>query len=256
MKDASKHMSAILRRVKENGYVLMLDFDGVLSPIVKIPSNARVSLVARRALAACVKKMPVAILTGRTLADIEKRVALKDVIYAGSHGLEWKMLGRAHRRNLSRNTLSEFAKARRALLKYSKLFPSLFVEDKKDCLALGYRSLSKKQVIRFRHGASRIMNGVAQAGTIRVVDNLYTFEIMPGFEWTKGECARHIFKTVSKKRSVAVYIGDTLTDEDAFRVFTKGGVTIRVGKDSASVAQYYFKSRSGVDRFLRRMAHA
>ena len=52
-----------------------------------------------------------------------------------------------------------------------------------------------------------------------------------------------------------MYIGDSLTDEDAFRTLTDG-ITIRVGKSGASAAQYYFKSRSGVDRFLRRIAHA
>ena len=254
MKDAGKHMSDILRRIKKNGCVLMLDFDGVISPIVKIPSRARVSPVARRALAACVEKMPVAIISGRTLSDIEKRVGLRNVIYAGSHGLEWKVNGRVRRKRIAPKTLSAFETARRALLYNAKLFPSLFIEDKRHSVAFGYRSLSKKQATQFRDGANKTIATAVRVGTIRAIDNLYTFEIMPVSEWTKGECAKHIFDTVAQKGSVAVYIGDTLTDEDAFRALTDG-ITIRVGKSHASVAQYYCKSRSGVDKFLRRIAH-
>src|SRR3989338_3570703 len=89
---------------------------------------------------------------------------------------------------------------------------------------------------------------------IRVIDNLCTFEIMPGSEWTKGECARHIYDATAKGSALAIYIGDSLTDEDAFRVFAKSGITIRVGKSHTSFAKYYFKSRSGVNRFLHKIS--
>ena len=253
MKDVDRHWGAISKRIR-NGCVLILDFDGVLSPITKIPSGARVSPVARRALVACAEKMSVAIISGRALSDIEKRVGLKGVTYAGSHGLEWKMNDHVRRKKISPKVLLAFQTARKSLLRYAKLFPKLFVEDKSGCLALGYRSLSKNQVVQFREGANKITDIAVLAGKIRVIDNLYTFEIMPVSEWTKGECAKHIFDAVAQKGSVAVYIGDSLTDEDAFRTLTDG-ITIRVGKSHASVAQYYFKSRSGVDKFLRRIAH-
>src|SRR3989338_9186057 len=78
---------------------------------------------------------------------------------------------------------------------------------------------------------------------IRVIDNLCTFEIMPGSEWTKGECARHIYDATAKGSALAIYIGDSLTDEDAFRGFAKSGITIRVGKSHTIFAKYYFNSR-------------
>ena len=233
----------------------MLDFDGVLSPITKMPGEARISPAARRALGVCAKKMPIAIISGRTLSYIERRVGLKGVVYAGSHGLEWKVNGRVRRKKVSLKALLAFEATRRSLLRYVKLFPELFIEDKRHCLALGYRSLSKNQAVQFCDGANEIIDKAVRSGTIRIIDNFYTFEIMPVSEWTKGECARHIFDTVAQKGSVAVYIGDSLTDEDAFRAL-KNGITIRVGKSSSSTAQYYFKSRSRVDKFLRCIARA
>ena len=247
-------MDSIIARIRNRGCVLMLDFDGVLSPIVKLPSEARMSSATRQALTACVKKMPVAIITGRTLPDIEKRVGLRDVIYAGSHGLEWKIDGRVHRKRIYQKTLSAFEVARRSLLRHAKLFPEMFVENKSYGLALGYRSLSTAQARRFRVGATDIVKKFDRTSRIRVIDNLYTFEIMPDSEWTKGDCARHIYNTTAKGSALAIYIGDGLTDEDAFRVFAKSGITIRVGKSHTSFAQYYFQLRSGVNRFLHNIS--
>jgi len=247
-------MDSIVADIRNRGCVLMLDFDGVLSPIVKIPSNARISPVARRSLAACAKKMPVAIITGRTLSDIEKRVGLKGVMYAGNHGLEWKIDGRVHRYEIPQNARAAFDVVRRSLLQYAKLFPQLIVEDNNYGLAFGYRSLSASQAAHFRIGATEISDNFVRAGGIRVIDNLLTFEIMPMSEWTKGSCARHIYNAARKGNALAIYIGDSLTDEDAFRVFANSGITFRVGKSHTSLAQYYFKSRSGVNRFLHNIS--
>lgn len=247
-------MAKILGRIHNKGCVLILDFDGVLSPLVNIPSDARISRSARLALEICADRIPVAVITGRALSDIKKRVGLPKLVYAGSHGLEWEMRGRVHRRNISRKAQLVFATARRALVRYSKKIPALFVENRRYGFALGYRSLSKKQAAQFRQSATEILDTVAQARSLRAIDNLYTFEIMPMSGWTKGDCAQHIFKAVAKKGSIAVYIGDTLTDEDSFRAFSHSGITIRVGKSSTSAAQYYFKSRSRVDAFLTKIA--
>lgn len=250
MKDAANHIDSIVADIRNRGCVLMLDFDGVLSPIVKLPSKARISPIARRSLLACAKRMPVAVITGRTVSDIEKRIGLSNVIYAGNHGLEWKIEGRLHRYEVPKNAMAAFEVARSLLLQYAKLFPELDVENNDFSLSLGYRSLSAVQAAQFRTGAMEKSKIFTRAGNVRVLDNLFTFEITPMSGWTKGSCAKHIYDLTRKGSAVAVYIGDSLTDEDAFRVFAKSGITFRVGKSDISLAQYYFKSRSGVNRFL------
>jgi trehalose-phosphatase len=184
------------------------------------------------------------------LSDIEKRVGLTDVIYAGNHGLEWNIEGRVHRHEIPENAMAAFEMARRSLLQYAKLFPALILEDNCYALSIGYRTLSTAQAAHFRIGAIEILDSYVRAREIRVMDNLFTFEIMPMSEWTKGSCAQHIYEVTRKGSAVAIYIGDSLTDEDAFRVFAKSGITFRVGRSDTSLAQYYFKSRNGVNRFL------
>ena len=68
--------------------VLFLDFDGTLSPIVDDPSAAALVVEAHKALESLASQCPVAILSGRDLADIRSRVAIPGIWYAGSHGFE------------------------------------------------------------------------------------------------------------------------------------------------------------------------
>jgi trehalose-phosphatase len=253
MKDADRHMRDILKRIQECGCVLMLDFDGVLSPIAHDPGTAHLSLRARHALTVCVKKMPVAIITGRSLADIKKRVAIKGVWYSGSHGLEWYVDGVEKRKRISKKITTDFAKARQVLLTHASTFPRVVMEDKHLCLAIGYRSLSTSESLRLRNTATELLQEHVRSRSIRLIDNLFTLEIIAAPEWTKGESAFSIFQKTRHGKSVPIYIGDSLTDEDAFRAL-RDGITIRVGKAPTSAAHYYFKTRRRVDVFLQALA--
>ena len=75
----------------------MLDFDGTLVKIVGRPDKARMSAGMRRALSLCARRMPLAIVTGRALADVKKRVRLGNVSIAGNHGMEWFIAGKRKR---------------------------------------------------------------------------------------------------------------------------------------------------------------
>lgn len=255
MKNVVGHMPTILARIRKKGCVLMFDFDGVLAPIVPSPAAAAMPRRTRAALTACVARMPVAVITGRPLADIMRRVGVPGVMYAGNHGLEWKMNGRTERRRIPAASLAGFRAARTALLAATAGFHGTMAEDKPHCLAVHYRGLLRRDEIKFTRAAAAAVAPLARAGAIRVIDNLYTFEIMPRAEWTKGDCARLFWRvSCNGTTPVPVYIGDGLTDEDAFAAFRKSGITIRVGKTRESMAQYYFTARDEVDGFLAALA--
>ena len=63
--------------------VVFLDYDGTLSPIVADPGAAALVNGAREALESLASQCPVAILSGRDLADIRDRVAIPGIWYAG-----------------------------------------------------------------------------------------------------------------------------------------------------------------------------
>ena len=67
---------------------VFLDYDGTLSPIVDDYRKATIAEETRAAVARLAERYPVAVISGRDLADVRERVGLEHIIYAGSHGFD------------------------------------------------------------------------------------------------------------------------------------------------------------------------
>src|SRR4029453_9670974 len=67
---------------------VFLDYDGTLTPIVSHPEDAWLSDSARQGLRELAPCAPAAILGGRVLNDVRRRVDLDGIVYAGSHGFD------------------------------------------------------------------------------------------------------------------------------------------------------------------------
>ncbi|MBO0882271.1 MAG: trehalose-phosphatase, partial [Mycobacterium sp.] len=78
---------------------VFFDFDGTLSDIVDDPDAAGLSDGAADALRSLIAQCPVAILSGRDLADVRQRIGLPGIWYAGSHGFELTGPDGAHHQN-------------------------------------------------------------------------------------------------------------------------------------------------------------
>lgn len=249
MKAARGDMKQILHAIGKRGCVLMLDFDGVLSPIVRRPADARISAHAQTALRTLARHMPVAVISGRTLADVKRRVGIPDIAYAGKHGMEWEFEGRRSIHRIDTVSLRRYGKARDMLLSLRKHFPGLVMEDKRSCLAMNYRGLRRSQAAAFRRAAHARLAPFLRTRAIRILDDNKTLEIVPFHALTKGDSALRLYGLLRTRNEIPVFIGDSLTDEDAFKAFRRG-ITIRVGHSRASRARYFFKKRADVDFFL------
>ena len=84
------HWDKLKNRLSDKSIPLFLDYDGTLTPIAETPDKALISREAKDLLNKLSKKShcSVAIISGRSLSDIKGLVGLKDIIYAGNHGLE------------------------------------------------------------------------------------------------------------------------------------------------------------------------
>ena len=256
MKDADKHMGSIRNRIKKSGCVLMLDFDGTLAPIVANHRAARMTANTQKLLRNAAQRFPVAVISGRSLSDVRKKVGLP-ISYAGSHGLETHILGARFkiRVNIPQTTKSIFQQARLSLRRVVRKYAGVRIEDKRLCYAVHYRALSSVEARLFVEEAKEAVDTYIHLGGIRVLNNLYTFDIMYDLKHTKGHAVHELGRALRRTSSaIPIYVGDSATDEDAFRTLAEG-ITIRVGKNGASAAQYYFKSRTGVDRFIRNIAN-
>ena len=255
MREVSAHLPEIFSGIRKNGAVLLIDFDGTLSSIVQDPRTARLSPPLHKALLRCAKRMPTAIISGRALSDVKRRVGIRGISYAGSHGLESELPG--GKRFLvptPEGTARVFREAKAALKKIVKRYRGIIAEDKHLSFALNYRALSPSDKKRFESDARQAVERYGKR--LRVIDDLYTFDIMPALAHDKGTCAKKLYKKLRRTRAaVPLYIGDSKTDEDAFRAFPRG-ITIRIGRkaEAESAARFYFANRRGLSRFLSALA--
>ena len=76
MAAASRRVAGPWRRPRNRQPAVFFDFDGTLSDIVDDPDSARLVAGAGEALQNLAAHCPVAVLSGRDLADVSKRVGL------------------------------------------------------------------------------------------------------------------------------------------------------------------------------------
>src|SRR6516225_7887778 len=98
---ALEHVQKIARSGER--LAVFLDYDGTLTPIVSHPENAWLSDSMRQTLRELAERAPLAILSGRDLDDVRRRVGIDAIIYAGSHGFDI-----AGPRGLQRQMATEF----------------------------------------------------------------------------------------------------------------------------------------------------
>lgn len=92
MKYLTQYLSTVQKQIHAcPGCVLIMDFDGTLTEIAPSPEQALLEKDVQLIIKKISRIIPTAILTGRNLEDIKQKVGIKDLIYAGDHGLEWEI---------------------------------------------------------------------------------------------------------------------------------------------------------------------
>lgn len=193
----------------------LLDFDGTLVDIAPQPDAVQVSPNLRAALA---------VVSGRTVADIETRLALPGLVIAGVHGAERRHAdGSFHRLQTDGEALAALEHELRAQL---PSVPGVVLESKGIAFALHYRHLPQA-ADAVRALAQRLADRYAEH--VRLQAGKMVIELKPRGA-SKGEVVRHLMERAPFAGRIALFAGDDLTDESAFEaVNTLGGWSIKVG---------------------------
>lgn len=254
---------SILTHIKSSKHVLLLfDYDGTLTPIVERPELADLHKESRQLLKALVHRprFTIGIVSGRALNDLQNRVGIKGIIYAGNHGLEIKGPGAEFIHPLTEETGSVIRVLSKMLSKSLSTIRGAVVEDKGSTLSVHYRMVEDEEKIEEVKNVFEQVVGLARTlGKVKTTSGKKVHEVRPNVPWHKGKAVKFIMKKYARKGRTSgllpIYVGDDLTDEDAFKVIEGyGGISIYVSsEDSQTTARYLLNSPAEVAEFIQRL---
>jgi trehalose 6-phosphate phosphatase len=226
---------------------LFLDLDGTLAPIASAPDRVALDFRVVGLLARLMRRLGgrVAIVSGRSIADVDRIVDGSVTAVAGIHGLERRTASGVR---ISVPAHPQLAYARAELLKFADPSRGIVMEDKGLGIALHFRGAPEAAVavrgLAFRLATS---TGLAVQEGDMVVE-LRT----PGPD--KGSAVAAFMAEPPFLGSVPVFVGDDLTDEDAFAATkVSGGLAIRVGPERESHASHRLADVDAVVAWLDRL---
>jgi trehalose-phosphatase len=207
----------IARRMHERQPAVFLDYDGTLTPIVDRPECAVLDDAMRAAVCRLATSCPVAVISGRDLEDVRELVALDDIHYAGSHGFDIAGpddLRHAHPAGVE--ALPRLDDAERRLCEALRPVSGSQVDRKRYSIAVHFRLVADHETARVEQAVDAELR---RAPGLRKGHGKKVFELRPDVDWDKGSAVLWLLETLGLARDsvVPIYLGDDVTDEDAFR---------------------------------------
>ena len=256
MADALDSYGEIASLAETRKPVVLLDFDGTMSEIVNDPAAATLVAGAATTLKSLAARCPVAVISGRSLADIQARIGVPGIWYAGSHGFELiSPDGLRHQNEAGVKAVRALADAASELKDRLAGIDGVLVEDKRFSVAVHYRNVAAERV----DVVTAIARRIGQRDNLRVTGGRKVIELRPNVDWGKGKTVEWIVDRVDEPALLLpIYIGDDLTDEDAFDAIRHKGIGIAVrhseAGDRRSSARFALDDPDAVCRFLRNLA--
>jgi alpha,alpha-trehalase len=196
----------------------------------------------------------VAIVSGRDRKDVENFVQLDELVYAGSHGFDIagpNGLRMEHKE--AKACLDSLSAADQELREQLSGVPGAWVERKRYAVAVHYRNTPKDHEKTVRKKVSEV---ASKHPDLRHRGGKKVFELQPDLNWDKGKAVLWLLEALELTSSdvLPVYLGDDLTDEDAFRMLAGRGLRFIVGPlEHRTEADYYLKDVHEVERLLREL---
>lgn len=194
---------------------ILLDFDGSLSPIVARPELAQIREGARDALARLVARYAVvAVVSGRTRAELEELIGVPGVRLAALYGIE------------DEATLPEGLEDR--VREIAAAIPGVRIEPKGGAIAAHFRAASDPAAAEA--ALAEALGPIASEAGMELIEGKKVLELVPGGRPLKGGAVEAIVTDAAL--DAVLYAGDDVADLRAFEVLDRFGelglVTLKV----------------------------
>ncbi len=218
------------------------DYDGVLSPLHDVPSEAGPEPGAAAALGrlAVVQGVTVALVSGRGVADLQATSGFTGPFrWIGSHGAEY-----------DGPLVGELAARRDALAARLEPMvagtPGALLEVKPASVAVHVRTVPDRSAAAELLESARAL--ADSSLTLKPGKDVLELAVTDA---DKGSAVRRLAAEIGAR--TVLYLGDDVTDEDAFRALGDGDVTVKIG-DGPTAAAHRVPDPAAVVRLLDRLA--
>ena len=245
----------IRHRLEGKDPAVFLDYDGTLTPIVDDPEAATLPPATREAIVRLSQLCTVAVVSGRDLDDVRGMVDIPGIHYAGSHGFDI-LTPAGESIQKGREFLPSLDDAEGELATRLDDVPGARIERKRFAIAVHFRQVDESDVPDVEAAVDAV---IADHDDLRRTGGKRIYELRPDIEWHKGEALRFLLETLDLDHAgvVPMYLGDDVTDEDAFRAIADDGLGLVVrGEDDqrTTEADYAFDDTDEVRVFLVELA--
>jgi trehalose 6-phosphate phosphatase len=226
------------------GAALFLDFDGTLVELAEAPDAIRVPGALQPLLMSLSERLGgrIAIISGRSIGDLERHLGACGIAVSGSHGLELRLAGGGE---VPVEAPPGLDSAREEVRRFAADDPGLLVEEKPASVALHYRLAPGRAA-----GATAFLAELAERTGLAVQAGKMVIELRPhGAD--KGDALRRIMAEPTFAGARPLFVGDDLTDEDAFAAAAGlGGGGILVGPPRETAARWRLEGVAAVAAWL------
>src|SRR5436305_2589536 len=241
---------------------VFLDYDGTLTPIRNRPEDAVISDSMREAVRRLAERVPLVVVSGRDRRVVQELMGLDNLIVAGSHGFDiWSPAGGSIQREEGASFQGLLREGEANLRAELADVPGALVEPKKSSVAAHFRLVPEEQRPRVKKIVDTLLSEHPEK--LKVTPGKMVFEIQPRLDWDKGKAVLYLLKALDLDRDdvVPVYLGDDITDEDAFRALAGRGIGIFVGSADdpetdgrTTAADDVLNTIGEAEQFLNRLA--
>lgn len=250
--DIFAHEAEVREKLRGRKMAVFLDYDGTLTPIVNRPQDAQLSVQMKSIIERLSAVCQVAVISGRDRQDVSSMVASDELIYAGSHGFD---ISGPHGLNYQVEEANEalpfLNEAERVLTEEASAHEGVWVERKKFAIAIHMRQAKSQESL---NAMSEVVDQlVKRHPCLRRTEGKMIIELRPNIDWHKGRALAWLEDVLDldKEKALSIYVGDDVTDEDAFAEVRDHGFGVLVSEDvRPTQATYWLKSVKEVERFL------
>jgi trehalose 6-phosphate phosphatase len=224
---------AIAERPAASRLLFLSDYDGTLAdfhedPTIPLPTRQTAELLCRLAGR---DDVSFGIVSGRRIADLRTRTQLPSRVYlAGLHGMEIEV-GVRRWQHPHLEAARQYVRSLHERLDAVRGIPGLTLEDKHASVAVHVRAVSPDRRPDAIAQADACAKEWLAAGKLRRLSGNLVVEYLPNIAAHKGDATKWIIEDVAKRCRQpvwTVFVGDDVTDEDAFRAIREG-ISVLVG---------------------------